>query len=115
MKRNTLSLLLAIITVAFATTAIAQDSSKGMGKGHKAPEFSDIDANGNGAIESEEFYQFRANRMAERAAAGGNMKNAANAPTFEDIDTNGDGGVSPEEFDAHKAEHKAKKQAAKNG
>ena len=113
MKRNTLSILLAIITVAFATTAIAQDSSKGGGKGGKSPEFSEIDVNGNGSIESEEFYQFRANRMAERAAAGGNMKNAANAPTFEDIDTNGDGGVSPEEFNAHKAEHKAKKQAAK--
>ncbi len=76
--------------------------------------FSDIDANGDGAIEAEEFYQFRSQRMAERAAAGGNMKNAANAPTFEDIDTNGDGGVSPDEFTAFKAERMAKKQAAKS-
>lgn len=114
MKRNTFSLLIAAISIIFATTAIAQDSSKGMGKGNNMPVFSDIDTNGDGAIEAEEFYQFRSNRMAERAAAGGNMKNAANAPTFEDIDTNGDGGVSPEEFSAHKAEQMAKKQAAKN-
>ena len=114
MKRNIFSILIAAISIIFATTAIAQDSSKGMGKGHNMPVFSDIDANGDGAIDAEEFYQFRGNRMAERAAAGGNMKNAANAPTFEDIDTNGDGGVSPEEFSAHKAEQMAKKQAAKN-
>ena len=112
MKRNIFSLLIAVVAIAFATIAIAQDSSRG--KGQNAPVFSVIDVNGDGAIEAEEFYQFRSQRMAERAAAGGNMKNAANAPTFEDIDTNGDGGVSPDEFTAFKAERMANKQAAKN-
>ena len=114
MKRNIFALLVAVMTIAFATTAIAQDSPAGKGKGQNAPVFSDIDANGDGAIEAEEFYQFRSQRMAERAAAGGKMKNAANAPTFEDIDANGDGGVSPDEFNAFKAERMAEKQAAKN-
>ncbi len=113
MKRNILSLLVAVIAITFATTAIAQDTSKGMGKGHKMPEFSEIDANGDGAIVADEFYEFRGKRMAERAAAGGQMKNAANAPAFEDIDTDGDGEVSPEEFSAHQAEHRAMRQGAK--
>ena len=114
MKRNIFALLIAVMTIAFATTAIAQDSPGGKGKGQNAPVFSDIDANGDGAIQAEEFYQFRSQRMAERAAAGGKMKNAANAPTFEDIDANGDGGVSPDEFTAFKAERMAEKQAARN-
>ena len=112
MKRNIFSLLVAVIAITFATTAIAQGTSKGMGKGHKMPEFSEVDANGDGAIVADEFYQFRGERMAEHAAAGGKMKNAANAPSFEDIDTNGDGEVSPEEFSAHQAEHRAMRQGA---
>ena len=113
MKRNIRSLLLAISCAALATTAVAQNSSSEMGKGHKMPMFSDIDADGDGAIVAAEFYQFRGERMADHAAAGGKMKNAAKAPTFEDIDSNGDGEVSPEEFSAHKAEHKSMQRKAK--
>ena len=39
--------------------------------------------------------------MAERAEAGGKMKNAKNAPSFEDLDLDGDGNLSAEEFAEH--------------
>lgn len=69
------------------------------------PSFADFDLDGNGAISSDEFYQARAERIAERAKEGRKMKNLANAPSFEDIDTDGDGAIRPEEFAAHQAEH----------
>ena len=56
----------------------------------------------------EEFYQARSKRMAERAAKGRKMRNAANAPSFEDIDLDGDGKVSAKEFSAHQTEEMAK-------
>lgn len=111
MKRNSTSLLLAIILLVGAGSALAQDSTRGMG--NSMPVFSDIDLNGDGAIVTEEFYQARSKRMAERAAKGGKMRNAANAPTFESIDTDSDGKVSAEEFSAHQAEQMAKHRKGK--
>ena len=103
MKRIFYSLLVAAMALAAAASLSAQDMQRGMGKGHSAPMFSDCDLNGDGVISAAEFYEARSNRMAERAAQGGKMKNAANAPSFESIDTNGDGEISEEEFDLHKA------------
>jgi hypothetical protein len=71
------------------------------GKHHQCPSYSDLDANADDAVTSEEFYAFRAERMAARAEAGGKMKNASNAPTFEDLDLDGDGTLSAEEFAEH--------------
>ncbi len=108
MKPNTLSVLLFVVSLIGASSAIAQDQSRGTGKGHNMPAFSEIDVNADGNIVADEFYQARGKRMAERAASGGKMRNAANAPSFEDIDTDGDGKVSPDEFSAHQAEHQRK-------
>jgi len=110
MKRNLLSVLVAAIFIAGAVLATAQDAPRGMGQGHKMPEFSDCDLDGNGVIDATEFYEARGKRMAEHAAAGGKMKNVANAPSFEDIDTDGNGEVGPEEFAAHQAEMIEKRQ-----
>ncbi len=68
---------------------------------HECPAYSDIDANADNAVTSEEFYQFRAERMATRVAEGGKMKNAMNAPAFEDLDLDGDGNLSADEFAEH--------------
>lgn len=70
---------------------------------HSMPAYTDLDANGDNAVSPEEFYAFRANRMAARAAEGRKMKNAKNAPAFEDLDLDGDGSLSAEEFEKHQA------------
>lgn len=71
---------------------------------HQCPSYADIDANADNAVSSEEFYQFRAQRMAARAEEGRKMKNAKNAPTFEDLDLDGDGNLSADEFAEHHSE-----------
>ena len=106
MKRITVLFLVATITVAGAASAFAQDTQKG--RGNNMPTFSDIDLNSDGAIVADELYRMRGKRMAERAAQGGKLRNAANAPSFEDIDTDSDGKVSPDEFSAHQAEQMAR-------
>ena len=113
MKRITILLLTAAATIALATSAFAQESPKRMGR--NMPAFSDVDLNGDGTIVAEELYQMRAKRMAERAADGGKLKNAANAPSFEDIDTDGNGEVSPDEFTAHQAGRMAKHRQERQG
>lgn len=70
---------------------------------HQCPAYADIDADGNNAVTAEEFYAFRAQRMAARAEAGGKMKHAKNAPSFEDLDLDGDGNLSAEEFAEHQS------------
>ncbi len=113
MKRHTLSPLIVAVFIAGASSAIAQDEVRGGGKGHNMPVFSDFDLNADGKIVADEFYQARSKRMAERAANGGKMRNAANAPSFEDIDVDGDGKVSAKEFSAHKAKRRAKNRRQK--
>jgi EF hand len=108
MKRIAALYLVAAITFAGAAPAFAQDTQKG--RGNNMPTFSDIDLNSDGAIVAEELYQMRGKRMAERAAKGGKLRNAANAPSFEDIDTDSDGKVSPDEFSAYQAERMARHQ-----
>lgn len=105
-------LVVITIMLLLASTA-ATASHHGKGKHHKMPSFADIDLNGDGAIVASEFYEARAARMAERAKAGGKMKNAANAPTFESIDLDDNGEVSAEEFAAHQAEMREKMQRQK--
>lgn len=102
----------AVVLVALSTSALASHhgagAHHGKGKEHKMPTFAEVDLDGDGAIVAEEFYEFRGKRMAERAKAGGKMKNAANAPAFESLDLDEDGEVSPEEFAAHQAEMRKK-------
>ena len=91
-----------LLVVVYSTSAFAGHHGH-HGKGHKCPSYSDIDANGDDAVTSEEFYAFRAERMAARAEDGGKMKNAGDAPAFTDLDKDGDGNLSAEEFAAHHA------------
>lgn len=111
MKRITITLLLALLSITGAPPAFAQGTTPG--KGTNMPVFSDIDLNGDGAIVATEFYQARSKRMAERAAKGGKLKNAANAPSFEDIDTDDNDKVTPDEFSAHQAEQMARHRSQK--
>lgn len=115
MNPNTLLLSIVAISMMGASSAIAQDQSRGKGEGHRMPVFSDIDVNSDGKIMADEFYQARSKRIAERAANGGKMRNAANAPSFEDVDADGDGKVTPDEFSAHQADQKAKHRRQKRG
>lgn len=95
--------------VLFSTSATADEP--GPDRKHQMPSYSELDANGDGGVTDEEFYAFRAKRMAARAEAGGKMRNAHNAPSFEDLDLNSDGNLSAEEF----AEHQAQRQMARQG
>lgn len=101
------------VVIILSSPALAEgkgDGHKGMhGKHHQCPSYSQIDANADDAVTSEEFYAFRAERMAARAEAGGKMKNAKNAPTFEDLDLDGDGVLSADEFAEHQSQCPMKK------
>jgi hypothetical protein len=62
--------------------------------------------NSDGALTEQEFYEARANRIAERSQQGYPMRNLANAPSFEVVDLNGDGQITPDEFSAGQAQHR---------
>ena len=103
--------LILLITCAAVIVLSSPAFAEGHGKHqkHQCPAFSDFDANADNAISSEEFYAFRAERMAKRVAEGGKMKNAKNAPAFEDLDLDGDGSMSAEEFAEHQSQCPMKK------
>jgi hypothetical protein len=103
---NWLRIFLTILAACLATVVLSTSTYAGEGhhgKGHKCPAYSDLDADGNGSVTAEEFYAFRAERMAARAAEGRKMKNAAKAPAFEELDLDGDKVLSAEEFAEHHA------------
>lgn len=78
----------------------------GRGAGRNMPSFSEFDLNGDGSLTEQEFYQARANRIAERSQQGYPMRNIGNAPAFGAIDLNGDGRVDAQEFAAAQAQHR---------
>ena len=78
------------------------------------PTYAEIDADGDERVSAEEFYGFRAQRMAARAAEGRKMKNAAKAPSFEDLDLDADGNLSAEEFAKHQSQCPMKKEHGKH-
>lgn len=65
------------------------------------PNFASMDKDGDGRVNEQEFQAFRAERMAQRAAEGRPMRNAASAPNFAEIDADGDSYLSKDEFKAH--------------
>jgi len=78
----------------------------GRGMGWQAPPFSAFDLDGNGVLTEAEFYQARAQRIAERSQQGYAMRGLANAPEFSAIDRNGDGQVDASEFASVQARHR---------
>mgnify|MGYP001552091098 CR=1 FL=1 len=93
-------ILLATCAAVLMLSQTANSACGGHGK-HQMPAYSDLDANGDESVSPEEFYEFRAKRMAARAAEGHKMKNAKNAPAFEELDLDGDGSLSADEFRKH--------------
>jgi hypothetical protein len=67
--------------------------------GPRSPvDFDTIDTDHNGVVSTAEFAQYRAQRMAARAAEGRMMRNAGKAPTFESLDRDGNGVLEPDEL-----------------
>ena len=65
-------LVTCVAVVVLSTSSFAGDGERG--KGHRCPAYGDLDADGDGSVTGEEFYAFRAERRAARAADGGKMK-----------------------------------------
>ncbi len=106
------------IVAVFSAPAVAEcEDGHCKHKKHQMPTYADVDADADGTVNADEFYAFRAARMAKRTEEGGKMKNAKNAPSFEDLDLDGDGNLSADEFAEHHAQcpmcggkHKDKKE-----
>ena len=98
-----------ILLVTVASNVAAHENTEemrgGMKKGMNMPTFADIDVNGDGKINEQEFSEFHAARMSKMAAEGRKMKHAGDMPGFSDIDTDGDGFINEAELTAHQAEH----------
>ena len=109
-----LTLTTCAIVLLVATQAHAARDVHNEHKGHNMPAYAELDANGDGSVNADEFYAFRAKRMSERAAEGRKLKNAKNAPTFEDLDLDGDGKLSAEEFSKHQAQCPMRKRHKKD-
>jgi len=92
-----------VVMVVLALPASAECKGECKHHEHQQPSYAELDANEDGAVSAEEFYAFRGKRMAERAEAGGKMKNAKNAPSFEDLDLDNDGNLTADEFAEHQA------------
>jgi len=107
--RAFLILLATCAAVVMLSSPALAEGMQGKHHEHQCPAYSDIDANADDQVTSEEFYVFRAGRMAERSEAGGKMKNAKNAPSFEDLDLDDDGNLSAEEFAEHQSQCPMKK------
>jgi Ca2+-binding EF-hand superfamily protein len=69
------------------------------------PSFAEFDLNGDGILNEQEFYEARANRIAERSQQGYMMRNLENAPPFNALDLDGDGRLRPDEFASGQAQH----------
>ena len=86
-----------------------------------APVFSDIDTNGDGKLDAEEFAAGRDRHMKKmKQQYGGQGKgkgmhggHGMNMPTFSDLDLDGDGCINAEEFAKHQAEHHGKRHGQK--
>jgi Ca2+-binding EF-hand superfamily protein len=97
--------LILLATCALVLTMTQQAfAERGEHGHHQMPAYSDLDADGDNKVTAEEFYAFRASRMAARAAEGHKMKHAKDAPAFEDLDLDGDGSLSADEFAEHHAQ-----------
>ncbi|MCW8906648.1 MAG: EF-hand domain-containing protein [Sedimenticola sp.] len=81
--------------------------------------FASYDANGDGRVSPDEFYNARNARIAERAKAGYMMRNLGNAPAFEELDGDGDGYLSELELlrgqNAHMQQHRGRQGGAMRG
>ncbi len=91
--------------------AARAEEGRPMRNAANAPQFSDIDTNGDGSLSPEEVMAGQQSHMQQRGGGmgpgmgmgpGGGGGPAANRPTFESFDLNGDGVLLEEEFnEAH--------------
>jgi hypothetical protein len=107
-RLRVLSSSLALLAILFAPPLSAQH-----GQGGGPPTFAEFDLNGDGELTEAEFYEARGQRIAERAAAGRQMKHLPEAPLFTDIDRDGNGAIDPAEFSRHQSQHRARMDAQK--
>ena len=99
-------------------TALLLGATGVMAQGMSPPSFTDLDLNGDGAIDADEFAKHQAARMSERhgkASGKGQGKGQGQGhgmgqgiPAYGDIDLDGDDFISAEEFSAHVAERHGK-------
>lgn len=89
-----------------------------MAQGMSPPAFADLDLNGDGMIDADEFAKHQAARMSERhgnasgkgqgygmgqGKQGGAGRSGKGVPAYGDIDLDGDDCISAEEFSKHVA------------
>lgn len=81
--------------------------------------FASYDADQDGRVSQDEFYNARNARIAERAKAGYMMRNLGNAPAFEALDSDGDGYLSELELlrgqNAHMQQQRGRQGGAMRG
>jgi hypothetical protein len=102
-----------LLCLSLALLLVAPPLSARNGPGSGPPTFAEFDLDGDGQLTEAEFYQARAQRIAERAAEGRQMKHLADAPSFTDLDIDANGVVDPAEFSSHQAQHRARKNVQK--
>ena len=91
--KNGLLLITGILIGYSASVSIATVYAQGM-------PFGSMDTDRNGMISEQEFQQAKSNRMASKAAQGGQIRGLKNAPTFASIDVNNDGQLTSDELQA---------------
>ena len=105
-SRSNLVRWLGAFTLGLCLVPLVEAQPPGGGMGWQAPAFTEFDLDGNGVLTEAEFYQARAQRIAERSQQGYAMRGLANAPEFGEIDRNGDGQVDATEFTSAQARHR---------
>lgn len=92
----------ALILTTLSTCALAATPmvlAQGKPQMPKPMSFEEADQNGNGTMTQDEFFQARAERLAQRSEQGYRMRMVSRAPDFDDLDLDGDGSVGPDEFE----------------
>lgn len=115
MKAN--KTLIALMTIAIASGAVAGNMNKGQGRNNEAmqpPAFAQFDLDGDGKVTEQEFNQARTERIAQRTEDGRRMKNINENTMFSSIDTNSDGVITNDEYTAHQSQMTAENRSQRN-
>lgn len=99
MKTNKLNIMTIVALGLLSTISVAEARWH-----NERPQFTQIDFNVDGTIDSAEFEQFHQQRMDERKAHGHMMRHDKQEGMFDIIDQNQDGLLSTEEFSQHQTQ-----------